>query len=189
MIAPEVLEAMKAAGASVDVIIAAINADNALAAKAVDKRRAKDAERQRRHRMSRGQGVTNSDTPSPLVPPKVSPGPLSNNPPIIPQPSETPNGVSSDSEISPEDFVEAWNVMAKDCGLPQAKVTPERRRKIGTLVRRRPIDEIREAIWSIPRSEFLCGSGSRGWRANIDFILQPSSFQKLIEGTYDKQTA
>jgi hypothetical protein len=94
-----------------------------------------------------------------------------------------------DPDVSPEDFVEAWNAMADTCALPKARLTPERRKKIRTLVKRRPLEEIREAIWRVPRSPFLCGEGPRGWRANIDFILQPSSFQKLIEGSYEQQAA
>jgi hypothetical protein len=60
-IAPEILEAMKDAGASIDVILAAIRADQALADKAAEERRAKDRERQRRHRLSRPVTVTPRD--------------------------------------------------------------------------------------------------------------------------------
>lgn len=60
-IAPEILEAMKDAGASIDVILAAIRADQALADKAAEERRAKDRERQRRHRLSRDVTVTTGD--------------------------------------------------------------------------------------------------------------------------------
>ena len=42
MIAPEILEAMRDAGASIDVILAAIRADQALADKVAEKRRATD---------------------------------------------------------------------------------------------------------------------------------------------------
>jgi hypothetical protein len=81
-LAPEVLEAMKEAGASIDVIIAAVRADAALADKAVEERRAKDRERQRRHRESRNVTVTTRDsrdappnerdnlTPTKVIPPK-----------------------------------------------------------------------------------------------------------------------
>jgi hypothetical protein len=81
-IAPEILEAMKDAGASIEVILAAIRADSALAEKAVEERRAKDRERQRRHRMSRQVTVTPRDecdappnerdnlTPEKVIPPK-----------------------------------------------------------------------------------------------------------------------
>lgn len=76
--------------------------------------------------------------------------------------------------------------MAEGAGVPIAKLTPERRRKLGTFVRRHTIDDITEAIWAVPRSPFLCGENDRGWKAGIDFMLQPTSFTKLIEGTYDR---
>lgn len=65
MIAPEVLEALKEAGATVDMILAAIRADAALADKATEERRARDRERQRRHRMSRDVTVTRCDRRDP----------------------------------------------------------------------------------------------------------------------------
>ncbi len=41
-----------------------------------------------------------------------------------------------------------------------------------------------EAIWTIPRTPFCLGENDRGWKANFDFLLQPTSFTKLLEGTY-----
>ncbi len=91
MIAPEVLDALLAHGATAEMIVAAVKADNAIAEQAVDERRAKDAERQRRHRLSRDVTVTNGDSvtsPSPQSPPlKVSPDPFKNTPPLTPQPT------------------------------------------------------------------------------------------------------
>ncbi len=88
MIAPEVLDALLAHGATAEMIVAAVKADAAIEQASIDARRAKDAERQRRHRSSRDVTVTNGDTPSPLNPPlKVSPDPFKKSPPISPQPS------------------------------------------------------------------------------------------------------
>lgn len=80
-IAPEILDAMKDAGASIDVILAAIRADQALADKVAEERRAKDTERQRRHRLSRAvTPVTRDKCDTPpnediLTPPRISPKP------------------------------------------------------------------------------------------------------------------
>jgi hypothetical protein len=83
-IAPEILEAMKDAGASIDVILAAIRADQALADKAAEERRAKDRERQRRHRLSRPVTVTTRDACD--TPPKDN----IQTPPVFPT---KPNGL------------------------------------------------------------------------------------------------
>jgi len=88
------------------------------------------------------------------------------------------------ASVKPEHVVEAWNLMADQSGVPKAKLTLERRKKIKTFITRHTIDDITEGIWAVPRSPFLCGENDRGWKANIDFFLQPSSFTKLIEGSY-----
>lgn len=145
-----------------------------------------NAERQARHRRKRN-AVTVTETP---------PNEYISNPPVSSEPegsTETPpapkklNG-EGPPPITPEQVVEAWNVMADGAGVPKARLTDERRRKLRTFVRRHTIDDITEAIWAVPRSSFLCGENDRGWKAGIDFILQPSSFTKLIEGTYDRST-
>lgn len=144
-----------------------------------------NAERQSRHRRKRN-AVTVTDAP---LNESISKPPVSSEPEGS---TETPTTPKSNGKapvaVSPEQVVEAWNTMAAEAGVPKAKLTPERRRKLGTFVRRHSIDDITEAIWAVPRSPFLCGENDRGWKAGIDFILQPSSFTKLIEGTYDRST-
>jgi len=41
-----------------------------------------------------------------------------------------------------------------------------------------------QALGNIDRSAFLQGGNDRGWRASLDFLLQASSFTKVVEGTY-----
>lgn len=69
---PETIDAMLVAGASAEVIAAAWKAEIAAQQKALEEKRAKDAERQRRHRQSRDVTVTERDErdPSPF---EVSP--------------------------------------------------------------------------------------------------------------------
>lgn len=90
------------------------------------------------------------------------------------------------TELKPEHVLEAWNATADRIGLPKViKLTPERRKKLNQRLKEHPIEDWTEAISAIERSKFLRGEGPSGWRANFDFLLQPSSFTKLIEGTYD----
>jgi hypothetical protein len=42
----------------------------------------------------------------------------------------------------------------------------------------------REALRGVERSRHCRGENDRGWRADIDFVLQPKSFTRLIEGFY-----
>lgn len=143
------------------------------------------AVRQKRYRDNKRneRNVTRDVTPTPLIedhnPPCVSSEPIGSSETT---PAPRKNGKD---EVQPEQVIEAWNLMADQSGVIKAKLTDDRRRKLKTFIRRHTIDDITEAIWSVPRSPFLCGENDRGWKAGIDFLLQPSSFTKLIEGTYD----
>ncbi len=87
--------------------------------------------------------------------------------------------------LLPEHIVEAWNDLAQRKGLPMVKkLTPGRRKHLRPLMRQYSIDDFTDAIDAIERSPFLLGENGNGWRADFDFLLQPSSFQKLIEGSY-----
>lgn len=87
---PSVLDALLEAGATAEMIVAAVKADATLEQSRIESRRAKDRERQRRHRLSRGVTVTDCDStdkPSPLnAPPKKAPDPKNTPPLISPQP-------------------------------------------------------------------------------------------------------
>ena len=44
-----------------------------------------------------------------------------------------------------------------------------------------------EAIERIRRSDFLQGKNPRGWKITFDWFIQPSNFQKVLEGNYDRK--
>lgn len=138
-----------------------------------------NAERQARHRAKK-KAESNGVTVTPVTG-------FPNDRDILTLP-DSPSVISSEItppiELTEDQVLEAWNVMAGEAGLPKAKMTPERRKKLKPFIRRHSVDDITEAIWAIPRSPFLRGENDRGWRPNFDFLLQPSSFTKIIEGTY-----
>lgn len=137
------------------------------------------AERQARYRAkkkSNGVTVTRDGSPNDIDILTPSLTLVSSNELTVPEP-----------ELKPEDVVEVWNENAPGWGLkPIRKLTPHRRRKLATRIRENSIDEFTEAITAIGRSPFLRGESQRGWRANFDWMLEPSNFTKLIEGTYDR---
>ena len=84
------------------------------------------------------------------------------------------------------ELVDDWNAMAGELGLPVvAKLTEDRKRKIRSGLKRNSLDEWRAAFQALRRSQFCQGDNQRGWRADFDFLLQPKSFTRLIEGYYD----
>lgn len=80
-----------------------------------------------------------------------------------------------------------YNATADRAGLPLAQVMTERR---GKQLRRRlaecgGIEGWRVAMAKLAASPLCTGDNERGWRADLDFVLQPRSFTRLMEGFYD----
>lgn len=101
------------------------------------------------------------------------------------EPIET-TSVVSENGLSVQEFVEAWNILADRHDLPKVvKLTEARRVKIKARLRENTVEEIKTAFAALDRSPFLHGENKNGWRADFDFFLQPKSFTRLLEGTYD----
>ena len=92
-------------------------------------------------------------------------------------------GGKSDEELA----FEAWNDLASQADLPKAQVlTAERRRKLkARLAECGGIDGWHGALAKIRGSPWCRGENDRGWRADLDFVLQSKSFTRLMEGSYD----
>ncbi len=114
--------------------------------------------------------------------------PITNNQDIIHSNecmSETP--VSDKPSLKVEDVVEVWNEMAEQCGLAKvAKLTDVRRKKIKARIKEYSVEDWSKAMKAIYNSKFLRGENDRGWKADFDFLLEPSKFVKLVEGAYDR---
>jgi len=79
-----------------------------------------------------------------------------------------------------------YNIAAGEYGLPRAeKLTEDRRRKLRQRLKEHGIEGWNKALCAIENTPFLCGDNDRGWRADLDFLLQPKSLNKVIEGAYD----
>jgi len=114
--------------------------------------------------------------------------------PGAPKPSLNPSPSTSDDKSSSvetpafkkEHVVEKWNSLAADGYVkPVRKLTKERDRKLEARMREHSFDDFLEVFGSLERSKFIHGDNPRGWKPTFDFILQPSSFVKLLEGAYD----
>jgi uncharacterized protein YdaU (DUF1376 family) len=100
----------------------------------------------------------------------------------VPSPSEK---VVSEP-VAPEILraFDAWNTLAGELGLPSAhKLTKARKAAIGARLRENDgIDGWTKALTEVRESPFL--RGEKGFHASIDFLCQPSTFQKTLEGNY-----
>lgn len=115
-----------------------------------------------------------------------------------PTPTPTPNIISfpngKDSSVEPpltvEEVVEGWNDLAGDLDLAKViKLTPQRRKATQARLREYPdLASWKAAFRHIRNTPFLRGE-TTDWRANFDFLVQASSFTKLVEGVYGKKQA
>jgi len=81
--------------------------------------------------------------------------------------------------------VDWWNAMARDLGLaPIVKLTKTRERHLQARIQEPEWD--REKIEALVRSSsFLLGNNDRGWKVNFDFLINPNSYVKILEGRYN----
>jgi uncharacterized protein YdaU (DUF1376 family) len=126
-----------------------------------------------------------------------------NTPTPTPIPIESPNGdsppdppqslpIDSSSGQQPDELQIAlaeYNQIAKQVGWPiAAKFDEDRRRKL-----RQRLNDAgglagwRQALLKASASNHCRGQNSRGWVLSLDFLLQASSFTKLMEGNYDNR--
>lgn len=98
-----------------------------------------------------------------------------------------PSKDGSASDADPVQIaVSAFNAVAERIGLAQCRtITTKRRSAIIARMKEGGKGCWQLALEKLERSQFLRGANERGWKADFDFILQPKSFHRLIEGAYD----
>ena len=95
--------------------------------------------------------------------------------------------------FSPEDFKGLWNSFNE---LPRCRglnvkrnnreSTKTREQLIKTLLSEEPSKEYWENLFSkIITTPFLMGENDRGWKTDIDFVINPGNHIKILEGKYD----
>jgi uncharacterized protein YdaU (DUF1376 family) len=115
-----------------------------------------------------------------------------------PSPSQTSSGeeviassnedvsVATDRPLTKSEILEAWRTRMVPLGFPAvAKMNAQRERLLAARLKDCTLEEWQRAMDALERSAFCRGENDRGWRADFDFLLQPKSFTKLLEGAYD----
>jgi hypothetical protein len=90
------------------------------------------------------------------------------------------------------EIVDHYNLIANQCGLTRCRILTQARRR-AIIARAKDCGGdyglIIEALDRLKDSSFCQGHNDRGWKANLDFVLQASSFTKLLEGFYEDRPA
>lgn len=86
---------------------------------------------------------------------------------------------------------DAWNRMADANGLPQVQSRSDTRKRSlrARLKECGGLDGWLAALDIIPSCPFLLGENDRGWRMDIDYLLSPKGFAKIMEGSYRGQAS
>jgi uncharacterized protein YdaU (DUF1376 family) len=88
--------------------------------------------------------------------------------------------------LTKQEVIEAWQARMVPLGFPAIrKMTGQRERQLRARLKDSSLDEWLQAMAALERSKFCQGENDRGWWADFDFLLQPKSFTKLLEGAYD----
>lgn len=86
-----------------------------------------------------------------------------------------------------EQLQQIWNKYAKTSRLVECKaLSKERRVKANLRLSARPIEEWQAIISKMALTPFLNGQGSRGWRADFDWLVaNDTNALRVMEGKYD----
>jgi hypothetical protein len=185
----ELMKAMADAGAPLEAIIIAVAAleakDAEIAARdaAVAQRRAADAARKREERAS---AKESKDSP------RTRPGRGADADPAPPNeyiltPRENPCEAKASQPPFAERVVSAWNAGPAARGARRAqKLDAARRKHLAARVKEHGEEAVFAAIRGIAASDWHCGIGSNGWRANLGWVLEnPKRFLEAMERADD----
>lgn len=175
------LKHMLAAGMDAEAIVRAVSDMEAAEApekSARQRRNARYYERKASEKRLKASETSNSDE-SVLTVSRTRVDDKTSNSEIEPQ-------VKKEGDAVTREALEAYSAMAAGAGLavPRA-ITAGRRHRLQSVIREHGLPAFLEAIAKVGASSFCRGANDRGWKADLDFILQAKSFPKILEGHYD----
>ena len=83
--------------------------------------------------------------------------------------------------IDTNKFVEKWNSLGLNKVL---SIKNNRLKSLKARIEEFGEDKILEAMDNITQSSFLMRENDRGWKIDIDWLLKPNNFPKVLEGNY-----
>ena len=113
---------------------------------------------------------------------------------------QTKEGIKKEEEIKegntpvfpkgePIDYQKFVDLYHKHCPSLQSVSTlsESRKRAIKVRVNEHGKHKVAEMLERAGKSEFLSGKNDRKWKANLDWLLKPANFVKVLDGCYDSK--
>ena len=94
-----------------------------------------------------------------------------------------------DSTAQAKELIDEYNSICGD-KLPNAiQITAKRKRAIKARLKTYSREEIIKVFRLANESNFLCGDNDRGWKADIDWLLNENNMIKVLEGRYTNNSS
>ena len=94
---------------------------------------------------------------------------------------------SSTTEKVEKEFVDTVIKKWNDIGLNAVRnIKGKRLDSLHARIKEYSKDDVLTVIENVKYSDFLKGNNNRNWTADIDWILKPNNFVKVLEGNYNK---
>ena len=86
------------------------------------------------------------------------------------------------------EIIALFNQLCEARGLrPIRSINGKRKSRATAIFKAHGISGFTDLFDSVAASVFLCGGGERGWKADFDWLIDPSNMQKVLEGKYDNE--
>jgi len=93
-------------------------------------------------------------------------------------------GKEESAQIDFDKIVEDYHSLCP--ALPRVtKLTDQRKSQIRARLKDQGEEKLNEVFRMAGASDFLCGRKNGDWKANLDWILNPTNFFKILEGNYN----
>jgi hypothetical protein len=99
----------------------------------------------------------------------------------------TPKNGVTPANFNPDKFIAYWNGKTRLKKIQ--KLTEKRIRSISQRIKEHGKDSLVLVVDKTNDSDFLAGTNDRNWSANLDWVINPTNYVKIIEGYYDNANA
>lgn len=98
--------------------------------------------------------------------------------------SKDVNNSQKPIEQEVQSFIDLYHEICTD--YPKVKkITDKRKEAILNIIANYKYGDIKTVMYNLQNSDFCKGNNSRGWKADIDFILREDKFISTLEGKYN----